>query len=260
MPIETVAHPAPATKHRLYELPPATNQLVTSDVSGRYNDYRQSGPRDGLMESNGSTSTSESTDGEERESKETLIPAMILSSLFGPLPSISRGAVNLAIDLYRSSPARQLKKHLRKQIGATPRNLSEIMTNLVAECDLYAYQERLVGAWWNRSFYLLGAPAAVLATIAGTTSLSDAVKPIVVTVLALCSAALTTLVTFLKDDNKHDRHLQSSAAWTNLADRARILILDYGSATSKPGSTDDWVSGSVRQQRKCLLTCDDEGC
>jgi hypothetical protein len=110
---------------------------------------------------------------------------------------------------------------------------------LVAECDLRAYDWRTASAWWGRAYYLFGAPAALLATVAGATALSDSVPAYVISVLALASAGLTTLVTFLNTNGNRDRNLELSAAWSELADSVRVTMLEYADRRCAAAAVED---------------------
>ena len=134
-------------------------------------------------------------------------------------------ALALAGTVYRRSPIRALRKQIQEQLGRSAETIDTALQVLVAECDLRAYEWRNASAWWGRAYYLLGAPAALLATVAG--ALSDAVPPFVISVLALASAGLTTLATFLNTNANRDRDLELSAAWSELADSVRVSLLNY---------------------------------
>jgi hypothetical protein len=128
---------------------------------------------------------------------------------------------------YRRHPIRALRKQIDNQLGRSLATIDATLELLVAECDLRAHEARSVSAWWSRAYYLLGAPATVLATVAGATALSDAVPPVIVSVLALSSGALAALVTFLNSTRNRDRNLELSAAWSELADCVRVKLLNY---------------------------------
>jgi hypothetical protein len=144
-----------------------------------------------------------------------------------PLPVVSLAPINLAGRLYRRNPIKVLRKQIEDQIGKSPETIGGALELLVAECDLRAHEWRNASAWWGRTYYLLGAPAAILATVAGATALSDAVPSFVIAILALASAGLTTLVTFLNSTANRARDLELSAAWSELADSVRMSLLDY---------------------------------
>ncbi len=160
-----------------------------------------------------------------------------LARLLGP--AVALGPINLAGAIYHRNPIRALCKALAEQIGRSAETIDASLQVLVAECDLRAYEWRNASAWWGRAYYLLGAPAAILATVAGATALSDAVPAFVISVLALASAGLTTLVTFLNTNANRDRNLALSAAWSALADDVRVRLLDYAAERCAAGAADE---------------------
>jgi len=162
-----------------------------------------------------------------------------VAALLGPSGAL--GPVGLAGTPYRRNPIRALRAQLEEQVGRSAETVETTMQMLVAECDLRAYEARNASAWWGRAYYLLGAPAALLATVAGATALSDGVPPFVISVLALASAGLTTLVTFLNTNSNRDRNLEISAAWSELADSVRVSLLNYTAERCVAGAAEAGV-------------------
>ena len=161
---------------------------------------------------------------------DTAKPALATQAAPGSVVSLLGAAGTLAPVAgtpYRRNPIRALRAQLAAQVGRSAETVETTMQVMVAECDLRAYESRRASEWWGRMYYLLGAPAALLATVAGATALSDAVPPFVISVLALASAGLTTLVTFLNTNTNRDRNLELSAAWSELADGVRVSLLNY---------------------------------
>jgi hypothetical protein len=169
----------------------------------------------------------------------TKTPAPSMASPFGPAGAL--GPAGLAGAVYRRNPIRALRAQLEEQVGRSAETVETTMQMLVAECDLRAYEARNASAWWGRAYYLLGAPAALLATVAGATALSDAVPSFVISVLALASAGLTTLVTFFNTNSNRDRNLEVSAAWSELADRVRVNLLNYAAERCVAGAVEAGV-------------------
>jgi len=80
---------------------------------------------------------------------------------------------------------------------------------------------------------MLGLPAAVLATVAGATGLASTAGRVAAAIIALVAAGLTTAATFLNSDNNQRRNIVMSAAWSELADDARLHNLSYIQATER---------------------------
>ena len=132
-----------------------------------------------------------------------------------------------------SSPRRALKRELRKTIGRAPQDLEGTLLYLIADCDLRAYDTQQASMRWGRAYYMLGLPAAVLATIAGATALASTAGRIAVAIVALISAGLTTAATFLNSNENKQSNSKLSAAWQELADEARLAIIQYGQEVSE---------------------------
>jgi hypothetical protein len=127
-----------------------------------------------------------------------------------------------------SNPRRQLKRLRDTAIGQAPNDAMGVLRSLIADCDLHAYNTRSAGKWWGRAYYLLGLPAAVLATIAGAAALVSTAGRIPAAFIALISAGLTTAVTFLNSNQNKQDNIKFSAAWQQLADEARLVVVEYG--------------------------------
>jgi hypothetical protein len=160
-----------------------------------------------------------------------------------------------------SNPRRQLK-HLRdKAIGEAPNDAMGVLLSLIADCDLHAYNAQSVGKWWGRAYYLLGLPAAVLATIAGAAALVSTTGRITVAIVALISAGLTTAATFLNSNENKQTNIRFSAEWQQLADDARLAVIKYGAPADKadPFSKDDFLIQQVihlNKRKSALLRGD----
>jgi hypothetical protein len=131
------------------------------------------------------------------------------------------------------SPRRQLRKTLRGAIGTTPGDIAAAFRSLIAEADLNAFDKRRASQWWGRAYYLLGLPAAVLAAVAGATGLISAAGRVAAAVIALVAAGLTAAATFLKSDKNQESNIVMSAAWSHLADDARLQHLSYSQSVGK---------------------------
>lgn len=130
------------------------------------------------------------------------------------------------------SPRRRLRKKLRSEIGRAPDDIEATFLSLIAECDLNAFDTRRASRWWGRGYYMLGLPAVVLATVAGATGLASTAGRVPAAVIALVAAGLTTAVTFLHSDDNQRRTIGMSAAWSELADDARLHSLRYVQASA----------------------------
>jgi len=146
------------------------------------------------------------------------------------------GSANLTLESWESiknlwnSPRRQLRKKLLAAIGTTPDDIEATFRSLIAECDLNAFDTRRASRWWGRAYYMLGLPAAVLAVVAGATGLASTAGRIPAAIIALVAAGLVAAVTFLNSQDNQRRNSAMSAAWSELADDARLHNLSYTQA------------------------------
>jgi len=148
---------------------------------------------------------------------------------------------------WTSNPRRRLKRLRDKAIGEAPNDAMGVLISLIADCDLHAYNARSAGKWWGRAYYLLGLPAAVLATIAGAAALLSTAGRIPAAIVALVSAGLTTAATFLNSTENRQQNISFSAAWQQLADDARLTVITYGTLAydSNQSSKDDFLIQQV---------------
>jgi hypothetical protein len=160
-----------------------------------------------------------------------------------------------------SSPRRRLRRQLNEALGKTPDNAMVVMESLIADCDLHAYNARSAGKWWGRTYYLLGLPAAVLATIAGAAALASAAGRIPAAIIALISAGLTTAATFLNSNHNKQHNNELSAAWKELADAARLAIIECAGIAEEKNrrAGDDFLIGRMIKlhERKSALLRED---
>jgi hypothetical protein len=146
------------------------------------------------------------------------------------------GSANLSLESWESiknlwnSPRRQLRRKLQAAIGTTPDDIEATFRSLIAECDLNAFDTRRSSRWWGRAYYMLGLPAAVLAVVAGATGLASTAGRIPAAIIALVAAGLVAAVTFLNSEDNQRRNSAMSAAWSELADDARLHNLSYTQA------------------------------
>jgi hypothetical protein len=148
------------------------------------------------------------------------------------------------------SPRRQLRKTLRNAIGTAPDDIATALRSLIAEGDLNAFDTRRTSHWWGRAYYLLGLPAAVLAAVAGATGLISAAGRIPAAVIALVAAGLTAAATFLNSDENQKSNIVMSAAWSQLADDARLQHLSYSQSVKNlkdPSNDTDLVDEYWKQ-------------
>jgi hypothetical protein len=136
-----------------------------------------------------------------------------------------------------SSPRGELKRKRDRAIGEAPKEAMVVLLSLIADCDLRALNTQRAGKWWGRAYYLLGLPAAVLATVAGAAALASAAGRIPAAIIALVSAGLTTAATFLNSSENKKHNVEFSAAWQQLADDARLTVIQSGAVG------DDYTSG-----------------
>lgn len=167
---------------------------------------------------------------------ENITDAASLSMYLNPeLPPTSR----LVIDSYApaqarefrwlSSPRRTLKRKVKEAIGQAPEDAMTALRALLAEFDLRAYETQQASKRWSSAYYMLGLPAAVLTTIAGAAGLASTAGRIPAAIVALVAAGLTTAATFLNKSNENmQRNRKLSAAWQELADGVRAVLIQYG--------------------------------
>jgi hypothetical protein len=108
------------------------------------------------------------------------------------------------------------------------------LESIIAESAVHAYELRRSGHWWARTYYLLGAPAALLAAVAGATGLASTTGRVPAAIIALAAAGLTAMATFLDSAQNQRQDRALSAAWTSLADDARLAIVAYAGERNKP--------------------------
>lgn len=126
------------------------------------------------------------------------------------------------------NPRRELKRKLDKAIGQTHNDATAILVSLISECDLRAYDTRQASKRWGSAYYLLGLPAAVLATIAGAAGLASTAGRVPAAIIALIAAGLATAATFLNSNENKQQNGKLSAAWQELADDVRLTVIAYG--------------------------------
>jgi len=136
--------------------------------------------------------------------------------------------------LWRRSPRRRLKQRLEQAIGEASHDAMGVLLSLIADCDLRAYDSRLASKRWARAYYLLGLPAAILATIAGAAGLGSTAGRIPAAIIALFSAGLSAAATFLNSNDNKQQSTKISAAWQELADDVRLAILRYRVTSTEP--------------------------
>lgn len=100
--------------------------------------------------------------------------------------------------------------------------------------------------WWSSLYFVIGLPAAVLATIAGATALASTTSHVAAGVIALTSAGLTGTATFLDSKSRRSTHENLAAAWKVLANDIQVrLIIDI--------RDDAWLQQSARLYLQELL-------
>jgi hypothetical protein len=124
------------------------------------------------------------------------------------------------------------------------------MISLIADCDLRAYNTNRVGKRWARAYYLLGLPAAVLATIAGAAGLASAAGRIPAAIVALAAAGLATAATFLNSNENKQQNGKLSAAWQELADDVRLAVIRYGRIRAQAFAEDALINDVIYFNRR----------
>jgi hypothetical protein len=103
--------------------------------------------------------------------------------------------------------------------------------------DEWAYVHQRLAARWGRLYFTLGLPAAVLAAIAGATSLLSTTGRVAAGLIALASSAITGAAAFLDSQSRRAKHLGLAAEWYALGRDAELhLIYDL--------SNTEWVAQS----------------
>lgn len=171
-----------------------------------------------------------------------------------PSALLASASINLyksGLENWRSSPRRRLRRRLNDAIGHAPGDATTVLESLIADCDLRAYDARRASKWWNRSYYLLGLPAAVLATISGAAGLASTAGRVPAAIAALLAAGFATAATFLNSNENRQLSLKLSAAWQELADDVRLAII---SNSNQVGSEMDWITEVIKfNKRKSAL-------
>ena len=93
---------------------------------------------------------------------------------------------------------------------------------------------RAIGLTWGRLHYVLGVPAAILATTAGAAAWNSTTHSNVPAVLALLAGALSAATAFFKCERSRDRNNALCAGWTELADCVRMTLLHYSMDERNP--------------------------
>lgn len=76
--------------------------------------------------------------------------------------------------------------------------------------------------WWERAHYIIGIPSVVLATIAGSSWLSDTENGAAVAgVISIIVAVLTALNTFINPIQKAEHHKNAGNAYLTLRNKSR---------------------------------------
>jgi hypothetical protein len=133
----------------------------------------------------------------------------------------------------RLSPRTRLKRTRDAAIGQAPGDAMAALQSLIADSDLRAYDTLRASKFWGRAYYMLGLPAAVLATIAGATGLATTAGRIPAAIIALIAAGLTTAATFLNSNENRQQSSKLSAAWQELADDVRLAVIQHTEAEKK---------------------------
>ena len=160
-----------------------------------------------------------------------------------------------------SSPRRSLKRNRDRAIGQAPNNAMGVLLSLIADSDLRAYDTQRASKRWGRAYYMLGLPAAVLATIAGAAGLASTAGRIPVAIITLTAAGLATAATFLNSNENKQHNTKLSAAWQELADDVRLVVIQYGQAADRQNSliNDDFLIRQVirfNKRKSALLRGD----
>lgn len=136
---------------------------------------------------------------------------------------------------WRSNPRKRLKRRRDESLGEAPDDATGVLLSLIADCDLRAFDTLRSSKRWSSAYYLLGLPAAVLATISGASGLASTAGRIPAAIIALIAAGLATAATFLNSNENKQRNNKLSAAWQELADDVRLVVIQHAQDTGKEG-------------------------
>ncbi len=124
------------------------------------------------------------------------------------------------------------------------------LAQIIAEATRQAGVHRRKAAFWDRTYFVVGLPAAALAGIAGITALASAAGRIVAGVVSLAAALLVAAAAFLDSASRSKTHENLAAGWQILANDAHLHVdLDL--------VDDSWLEYRAREAIQQLL--DDEG-
>jgi hypothetical protein len=148
----------------------------------------------------------------------------------------------------RDALSKLRKSHENKSCGDISGTFAILLTQAVVSAD----KHRSVSLWWGRLHYILGIPAAILATVGGATALTS--SQTLPAVLGLTAGGLSSAVAFLKCENSRDRNSALCAGWTELADQVRLILLEYDNCVSSGNKPDiDYYSYRLICLNKCKM-------
>jgi hypothetical protein len=100
--------------------------------------------------------------------------------------------------------------------------MAEELERLEKEARKAAQRHGTMRRWYSRVYWLIGLPAAILATAAGTSALTDR-STTLTAAIAFAAAALAAFQSLMRPDEREESHRRRAAAYDVLAGEARIL-------------------------------------
>ena len=121
---------------------------------------------------------------------------------------------------------------------------------IIGDASRQANLHRRKAAFWDRTYFVVGLPAAGLAAIAGITALASEGGRVIAGAVSLVAALLVAASAFLDSATRSKTHQNLAAGWQILANDARLHVdLDL--------VDDSWLGYRARDVIQQLL--DDEG-
>lgn len=121
---------------------------------------------------------------------------------------------------------------------------------MITDASRQAAVHRRKAAFWDRTYFVVGLPAAALAGIAGITALASEGGRVIAGAVSLAAALLVAASAFLDSASRSKAHENLAAGWQILANDARLHAdLDL--------VDDSWLEYRAREVIQQLL--DDEG-
>ncbi|MFC0037677.1 hypothetical protein [Actinomadura rayongensis] len=123
------------------------------------------------------------------------------------------------------SDARRLQAFLDERIGHVPDDMFEAFERLYQSCKLSADEQLRSSKRWQRMYYSLGVPSAVLAAASGVTGLALTTGRVPAGFIALVAAGLTGAATSLSPVDRQQKSDILHASWERLAGQTSTHLI-----------------------------------